>query len=99
MAVERVSLACGVLAKISDRILNEVRGIHRVVLDISSKPQATIEWESGVVLGMDPRASCEGWRREGPWIASGGRGSRAARLPSRGRGGAGGPGRGAVEGG
>jgi GMP synthase (glutamine-hydrolysing) len=33
------------LAKISNRIINEVRGINRVVLDISSKPPATIEWE------------------------------------------------------
>lgn len=34
-----------VLAKISNRIINEVRGINRVCYDISSKPPATIEWE------------------------------------------------------
>ncbi|MDB5034237.1 MAG: hypothetical protein JWQ98_1478 [Chlorobi bacterium] len=34
-----------VLAKVSNRIINEVRGINRVVYDISSKPPATIEWE------------------------------------------------------
>ncbi len=34
-----------VLARVSNRIINEVRGINRVVYDISSKPPATIEWE------------------------------------------------------
>jgi len=33
------------LAKVSNRIINEVRGINRVAYDISSKPPATIEWE------------------------------------------------------
>ncbi|MCO4773731.1 MAG: glutamine-hydrolyzing GMP synthase [Deltaproteobacteria bacterium] len=34
-----------VLARVSSRIINEVRGINRVVYDISSKPPGTIEWE------------------------------------------------------
>jgi len=33
------------LARMSNRIINEVRGVNRVVLDISSKPPSTIEWE------------------------------------------------------
>lgn len=33
------------LARVSNRIINEVRGINRIVYDISSKPPATIEWE------------------------------------------------------
>jgi GMP synthase (glutamine-hydrolysing) len=34
-----------VLSRISNRIINQVRGVNRVVYDISSKPPSTIEWE------------------------------------------------------
>jgi GMP synthase (glutamine-hydrolysing) len=45
MTADWADLPRAVLARISNRIINEVRGINRVVLDISSKPPATIEWE------------------------------------------------------
>jgi GMP synthase (glutamine-hydrolysing) len=45
MTADWAHLPHDLLGKLSNRIINEVRGINRVVLDISSKPPATIEWE------------------------------------------------------
>lgn len=45
MTADWAYLPESLLKKVSSRIINEVKGINRVVLDISSKPPATIEWE------------------------------------------------------
>ena len=45
MTAEWADLPYTLLSKISNRIINEVHGINRVVYDISGKPPATIEWE------------------------------------------------------
>ncbi|HTY45441.1 MAG TPA: glutamine-hydrolyzing GMP synthase [Patescibacteria group bacterium] len=45
MTADWVKLPYEVMERISNRIINEVKGINRVVYDISSKPPATIEWE------------------------------------------------------
>ena len=45
MTADWVHLPYDFLAKVSNEIINKVRGVNRVVYDISSKPPATIEWE------------------------------------------------------
>ena len=45
MTADWVRLPYDLLAEVSNRILNEVRGVNRVLYDISTKPPASIEWE------------------------------------------------------
>jgi GMP synthase (glutamine-hydrolysing) len=45
MTADWVPLPAELLGTISNRVINEVKGVNRVVYDISSKPPSTIEWE------------------------------------------------------
>ena len=45
MTAKWSELPYSLLATVSNRIINEVKGINRVVYDVSGKPPATIEWE------------------------------------------------------
>ncbi|MFZ1842008.1 MAG: GMP synthase (glutamine-hydrolyzing), partial [Nitrospira sp.] len=45
MTADWAKIPSDVLGKMSSRIINEVKGVNRVVYDISSKPPSTIEWE------------------------------------------------------
>jgi len=45
MTADWVRLPYDLMARVSTRIINEVKGVNRMVYDISSKPPSTIEWE------------------------------------------------------
>jgi len=45
MTADWAKIPPDVLGRMSNRIINEVKGVNRVVYDISSKPPSTIEWE------------------------------------------------------
>jgi GMP synthase (glutamine-hydrolysing) len=45
MTADWVRIPYEILARISNRIINEVKGVNRCCYDISSKPPSTIEWE------------------------------------------------------